>query len=51
MPYAAMFWVFAIAGSYYLNPDSSLNPILRTLACFWAGIAIGRCLRLIFLEK
>jgi len=42
------FWAFAIANANYIQP---VSPFFRTLACFLAGVAIGRCLRLIYPEK
>ncbi len=43
-----VFWVVLITSLDYLE---SASPTLRLLGLFWCGIAIGRCLRLIFAEK
>lgn len=49
----AAFWTFLIAFMNYLEPPTTVQQAaaIRVFACFTAGVAIGRCLRLIYPEK
>lgn len=45
--------VFGLAAFNWLVPPATEGQAntLRIIGCFWTGIAIGQCLRLIYPEK